>query len=59
MLVAEGHDAKVVQERMGHISISTTLKFYAKATKQGKMKAAGAKERYLKPEEEDRMKEAE
>jgi integrase len=59
MLVAEGHDAKVVQERMGHISISTTLKFYAKATVQGKMKAAGAKERYLKPEEEDRMKEAE
>jgi integrase len=59
MLVAEGHDAKVVQERMGHISISTTLKFYAKATMEGKVKAAGTKGRYLKPKEEDRMKEAE
>ena len=59
MLVAEGHDAKVVQERMGHLSISTTLKFYAKATTQGKMKAAGAKGRYLKPIVEDQLKEAE
>jgi site-specific recombinase XerD len=59
LLVAEGHDAKVVQERMGHISISTTLKLYAKATMQGKVRAAGAKGRYLKPKEEDRMKEAE
>jgi integrase len=47
MLVAEGHDPKVVQERMGHRSISTTLAFYAQATSQGKAKAAGAKNRYL------------
>lgn len=47
MLVAEGHDPKVVQERMGHRSISTTLAFYAQATAQGKAKAAGAKSRYL------------
>lgn len=47
MLVAEGNDAKVVQERMGHRSISTTLTYYAKATDQGKIKAAGAKNRYL------------
>lgn len=58
MLVAEGHDAKVVQERMGHTSISTTLKFYAKATTQGKLKAAGAKGRYLKHDDEDGMKHA-
>lgn len=48
MLVAEGHDPKVVQERMGHRSISTTLAFYAQATAQSKAKAAGAKARYLK-----------
>jgi integrase len=47
MLVAEGHDPKVVQERMGHNSISTTLKYYAVATTQGKMQAAGVKNRYL------------
>ena len=58
MLVAEGHDAKVVQHRMGHISISTTLKFYAQATTQGKLKAAGAKGRYLKLNEDDCMKDA-
>lgn len=48
MLVGEGHDPKVVQERMGHRSITTTLTFYAQATAQGKAKAAGAKNRYLK-----------
>ena len=58
MLVAEGHDAKVVQERMGHLSISTTLKFYAKATMDGKVRAAGVKGRYLKTKEEDFVKEA-
>jgi integrase len=47
MLVAEGHDPKVVQERMGHSSISTTLKYYAVATEQRKMQAAGVKNRYL------------
>lgn len=59
ILVAEGHDAKVVEELMGHTSISTTLKYYAQATMQGKLNAAGAKERYLRPKEEDRVKEAE
>jgi integrase len=58
MLVAEGHDAKVVQERMGHLSISTTLRFYAKATEQGKLKAAGAKGRYLKTNGADQLKDA-
>lgn len=58
MLVAEGHDVKVVQERMGHRSISTTLTFYAIATEQGKVKAAGAKNRYLKIDDIDHMKEA-
>jgi integrase len=58
MLVAEGHDAKVVEDRMGHTHISTTLKYYAKATNQGKLNAAGTKERYLKPKEEERAREA-
>lgn len=47
MLVAQGNDAKVVQERMGHRSITTTLTFYAKATEEGRTKAAGAKKIYL------------
>jgi integrase len=58
MLVAEGHDVKVVQERMGHRSISTTLAFYAKATESGKLKAAGAKNRYLREEESTALEEA-
>jgi integrase len=58
MLVAEGHDAKVVEHRMGHVSISTTLKFYAAPTTQGKLNAAGAKRRYLNLNQEDRMKDA-
>lgn len=53
MLVSEGHDPKVVQERMGHRSITTTLTFYAQATAQGKAKAAGAKNRYLKADDAD------
>ena len=53
MLVAEGHDLKVIQERMGHRSISTTLSFYAKATERGKAKAAGTKTRYLNIEKEE------
>lgn len=48
MLVAEGHDAKVIQQRMGHRSISTTLKYYAQPTERGMQKAAGAKKRYLR-----------
>jgi integrase len=58
MLVAEGHDVKVVQERMGHRSISTTLAFYAKATESGKLKAAAAKNRYLREEESTALEEA-
>ena len=34
MLVAGGMDPKVVQQRMGHASIETTLKYYAQATKE-------------------------
>ena len=47
MLVSQGNDAKVVQERMGHRSITTTLTYYAVATDEGKAKAAGAKNQYL------------
>lgn len=53
MLIAEGHDPKVVQERMGHRSISTTLAHYARATEQAKKRAAGAKARYLNPKTVD------
>jgi len=34
MLVAAGIDPKVVQQRMGHESIETTLKYYAQPTKE-------------------------
>ena len=34
MLVAGGMDPKVVQQRMGHASIETTLEYYAQATKE-------------------------
>lgn len=47
ILVAEQHDIKVIQERMGHESISTTHTYYAQATEQGKVAAAGAANRYL------------
>jgi len=50
MLVAEGHSIKVVQERMGHRSITTTLMLYAVATEKGRIAAAGAKNRYLSGE---------
>ena len=50
ILVAEGHDVKVVQERMGHRSITTTLKYYARATETGKLNAAGAWQRFLAEE---------
>lgn len=58
MLVAEGHDVKVVQERMGHSSISTTLKFYARATETGKKNAAGVKNRYLGSQLQNKKKQA-
>jgi len=47
MLISQGVDAKVVQERMGHRSIQTTLNFYAQATEEGRKEAAGAFERYM------------
>ena len=34
MIVAAGLDPKVVEQRMGHESIETTLKYYAQATKE-------------------------
>jgi integrase len=58
MLVAQGYDAKVVQERMGHKSISTTLAYYAKATVEGKVKAAGAKDQYLAVDDSPRLENA-
>jgi len=39
MLVAAGYDPKVIQQRMGHSNIETTLKFYAQPTK-GRLEAA-------------------
>ena len=47
MLVSQGVDAKVVQKRMGHRSIQTTLNFYAKAAEEGRREGAGALERYM------------
>jgi integrase len=58
MLVAEGHDAKVVQERMGHRSIATTLKYYAIATEPNRIKAAGTMRRYLKVDKIQTLKHA-
>jgi integrase len=40
MLVAAGIDPKVVQQRMGHESIETTLKYYAQPTKERQIAAA-------------------
>lgn len=47
MLVALGVDSKVVQERMGHRSISTKLSYDAVATDEGRNKAAIAMSSYL------------
>lgn len=58
MLEAEGLDVKVIQERMGHRSISTTLKFYAVATEKGRISAAGAKTRYLRGDSTKPLKQA-
>jgi integrase len=58
MLVAEGHDVKVVQERMGHKDITTTLKYYAKATNSGRAKASGTKNRYLRKSNQQLLEEA-
>ena len=47
MLVAAGIDPKVVQDRMGHVDIKTTLEYYAQPTKEGKEAAAQVAMRYL------------
>jgi len=47
MLVAAGIDPKVVQQRMGHESIETTLKYYAQPTKEHRQRAAHVAVGYL------------
>ena len=47
MLVAAGIDPKVVQQRLGHASIETTLKYYAQPTKERRQTAAHVAVRYL------------
>jgi integrase len=47
MLVAAGIDPKVVQQRMGHESIETTLKYYAQPTKERREAAAQVAVQYL------------
>jgi integrase len=47
MLVAAGYDPKVVQQRMGHANIETTLKFYAQPTKDRLEAAADVAANYL------------
>ena len=46
-LVAGGHNAKVVQGRMGHSSIEMTLNYYAVATEEDSLSAATALADYL------------
>ena len=55
MLVADGHDPKVVQERMGHKDIETTLRYYAHATKSKKLLATGAIIRFLGQGEDNQL----
>ena len=50
ILIASGASQKVVKERLGHRSISTTLALYAQGTEQGHLDAAGATAKYLKLE---------
>ena len=52
ILIASGASQKVVQERLGHRSISTTLALYAQGTEQGHLDAARATAKYLKPEDD-------
>lgn len=47
MLVAAGIDPKVVQQRLGHASIETTLKYYAQPTKERQVAAAHVAVSYL------------
>jgi len=58
MLVEAGFDPKVIQDRMGHKSITTTLTFYAEATRKGRESAAGVKGRYLGSAEPDELRDA-
>ena len=48
MLVEAGYDPKVIQQRMGHASIETTLKFYAQPTKDRLQAAADVATVYLR-----------
>jgi len=47
MLIEAGINPKVVQQRMGHVSIETTLKYYAQATRQGRDEAAQVGVKYI------------
>jgi integrase len=47
MLVEAGYDPKVIQQRMGHANIETTLKFYAQPTKDRLQAAADVATTYL------------
>jgi integrase len=47
ILIASGASQKVVQERLGHRSISTTLALYAQGTEQGHIDAANATSTYI------------
>ena len=47
ILIASGASQKVVQERLGHRSISTTLALYAQGTEQGHIDAASATQLYI------------
>ena len=47
MLVAAGYDPKVVQQRMGHANIETTLKFYAQPTRDRLEAAANVAREYI------------
>jgi integrase len=46
-LIAAGLDPKVIQERLGHSSIQTTLALYARATQEGLTSASAVMGRYL------------
>jgi len=52
ILIASGVSHKVVQERLGHRSISTTLALYAQGTKQGHIDASHATAKYIQPEDD-------
>ena len=47
MLVDAGVNPKVIQQRIGHRSIQTTLGVYASATEQGRRSGAGVMSQYM------------